>query len=174
MDNVVYNGEHSITFVNDSNESRNTWTDWGLVPSSRYSEPISSIWSNEVTANGLSGQENLLRMYPHDSVNSNSKLQSTLQNDNRSYLLLNYGYDIFQPKSGSFSFIIADQEKSYFRKVQEILDFLHNQTMKMRFSDIPSKIFVVRTTVDSSSSGETYSSLDISYSIIRETVNVGG
>lgn len=169
MDRVYYDGQHSVTFTNSSGESRNTWTDWGLIPSSRHSEPVNGIWSNKVSIPGVNGQEDLVRMYPNNSVNSYSKLRSEILNDNPTYIKNTYGYDIFQPSSGNLTFIIADQDESFFVKQQKILNFLHNQKMIMVLADDPSKRYTVRTTVGSFSSGDTFSSVSISYSVISET-----
>lgn len=170
MDRVYdYTGQHSVTFTNTSGVSRNTWTDWGLIPSSRHSEPIGNIWSNKVTIPGVNGQEDLVRMYPNNAVNIYRKLRSELISDNPDYIKRAYGYDILQPSSGSLSFVIADQDEPFFTKSQKILDFLHNQRMTMQFADDPSKTYIVRTTVGSIQSGETFSSLSISYSVISES-----
>lgn len=169
MDRVYdYTGQHSVTFTNSAGESRNTWTDWGLIPSSRHSEPVNGIWSNKVTIQGVNGQEDLVRMYPNNAVNSYGKLRSEVLNDNPSYIKSTYGYDILQPSSGSLSFIIANQEESFFAKQQKILNFLHNQKMTMKFSDDVSKTYTVRTTVSSISSGDKFSSISISYSVLSE------
>ena len=165
-DRIMYHGEHSVTFTNDSGVSVNTWTDWGLIPSSRHSEPINGIWSQAVSVPGINGQEDLVRMYPYTSVNSYSKLRSAITNDNRNYILSHYGYDIFQPANGSLSFVIADQEESFFTKQQTILNFLHNQRVTMRFSDNPSAAYTVRTTVTGNQNGASYSSISISYSVL--------
>lgn len=169
MDRVYdYIGQHSVTFTNSAGESRNTWTDWGLIPSSRHSEPVNGVWSNKVAIPGVNGQEDLVRMYPNNAVNSYGKLRSEVLNDNPSYIESTYGYDILQPSSGNLSFIIADQEESFFAKQQKILNFLHNQKMTMKFSDDISKTYTVRTTVSSTSSGDTFSSVSISYSVLSE------
>lgn len=168
MDNVYYDGTHSITFINSKNVVRNTWTDWGLIPSSRHSEPTNEIWSNAVTIAGVNGQEDLVRRYPYNAVNSYSKLVSSIQNDNPSYILTNDGYSILKPTSGSFSFIIADQEESHFAKTQKIVNYLHNKKMRIRFSDDPGREYLARVTVGGISSGQTFSTIDISYSVIEE------
>lgn len=167
LDNVIHNGEHSITFT-IGNVSKNTWNDWGLVPSSRHSEPISGIWSNGVSIDGINGQEDLVRLYPYNAVNSTSKLDDAVVNDNRDYLMSHYGYDIFQSSSGSLSFLIADQQRSFFKIQQDIMNFLHNQSGTMVFSDDPGKIFTVRTTVESFSNAAKYSGVSINYSVIHE------
>ena len=168
-DNVYwYNGEHSITFLNGTT-TKNTWTDWGLIPSSRHSEPINGIWSQKVSISGVNGEEDLVRMYPFNAVNSYQKLRSALVNDNEQYIKQNYGYDIFQPSNGSLSFIIADQDVSFFVKQQEILNFLHNRKVQMIFEDDPTKTYIVRTSVDGFSNGDTFSNLTISYSVLQES-----
>lgn len=169
LDNVdIYTGQHSISFTVDG-VTKNTWSDWGLIPSSRHSEPVYGIWSQKVSISGVNGQEDLVRKYPYTSVNSNAKLKESLNNDNRERILSESGYDIYQPTSGSFSFIIADQNVSFFRKEQEILNFLHNRTATMIFADDPSKVYKVRVSVGNMGSGSNYSSVSISYTVITET-----
>ena len=168
MVNVSYEGVHSITFRNSAGESRNTWTDWGLIPSSRHSEPASGIWSNPVDIPGINGQEDLVRMYPCRAVNSYYMLRSEVENDRRDYILFNYGYDIYQAGNGNFSFIIADQEESFHAKMQKILNFLHNQPMTMTFSDDSSKTYHVRTSISGYNVRRDFSSININYSVISE------
>ena len=86
LPNVDYMGEHSVTFTVNG-VSRNTWTDWGLIPSSRHSEPMNPIWSQKETIAGVNGQEDLIRKYPYAAVNSYSKLKSALKNDYRDKIL---------------------------------------------------------------------------------------
>lgn len=164
LDNVDYLGEHSVIFTKDG-VSVNTWSDWGLVPSSRHSRPINSIWSQKTAIAGVNGDEDLVRPFPYKAVNSYELLKNAIQNDNPSKIKQQYGYDILQPSSGSLSFIIADQTKSFFKKQQEITNFLHNQKVSMKFTDDNSVTYTVRTTVDFSSSS-TYSGVSISYSVI--------
>lgn len=168
LPNVDYQGEHAVTFTVNG-VSRNTWTDWGLIPSSRHSKPVNGIWSQTVSIAGVNGQEDLVRKYPYNAVNSYYKLKEALKNDSRAKIKAINGYDIYQPSSGSLSFLIADQGVSFFRKEQEILNFLHNQTATMVFSDDPSKTYTVRITVGSFESGASYSGVSFSYSVIAET-----
>ena len=168
LDNVdIYNGQHSVSFT-IGGVTKNTWTDWGLIPSSRHSEPVYGIWSQKVSASGVNGQEDLIRKYPYTSVNSHAKLIESLNNDNRERILSESGYDIYQPTSGSLSFIIADQTVSFFKKEQEILNFMHNRTATMIFADDPSKVYKVRVAVGDFSSGSNYSGVSISYSVLQE------
>lgn len=166
-DTLVYKGEHSVTFTKNG-VSKHTWNDWGLIPSSRPSEPINGVWSHGVSLNGINGQEDLVRMYPYNAVNSYSRLRSALLNDNQSYIKSNYGYDILTAASGSLSFTIADQETSFFAKEQEIVNFLHGQVVTMKFSDDSTKTYTVRTTVESFSSGAKYSGFSINYAVLNQ------
>lgn len=167
LPNVDYLGEHSVTFTVNG-VSRNTWTDWGLIPSSRHSEPVNGIWSQKVSIPGINGQEDLVRKYPYTAVNSYSKLKAALKNDYRDKIQSDSGYDIYQPSNGSLSFIIADQAVSFFKKEQEILNFLHNQVATMMFDDDSSKTYTVRVTVSSFDSGANYSGISIAYSVLNE------
>ena len=162
---LLYKGEHSVTFTKDG-ISRNTWNNWGLIPSSRHVEPLDNIWSKEVTVPGVNGQEDLVRSSPYISVNSYYNLRSALLNDNPSKIKSEYGYDITMPTSGALSFVIADQKSSYISKVQEIANFLHGCAVTMVFSDNPSQTYTVRTTVESITSDQTYGGVSISYAII--------
>ena len=162
-----YTGQHSVTFTVNG-VTKNTWTDWGLIPSSRHSEPIHDVWSNAVTVQGMNGQEDLVRKYPYNAVNSHSKLRNVLENDNRDKIMTDSGYDIYLPMNGSFGFIIADQEESFFTKQQQILNFLHGQTGTMKFQDDEDKTYNVLFSVDAIDSGETFSSISISYTVLND------
>ena len=168
LPNVDYLGEHAVTFTVNG-ISKNTWTDWGLIPSSRHSEPVNGIWSQKETINGVNGEEDLIRRSPYNAVNSYSKLKDALKNDNRDQIKSDYGYDIYQPSTGSLSFIIADQSVSFFKKQQEILNFLHNQVATMKFVDDSFKTYTVRVTVSSFDNGQTYSGVSFAYSVLHET-----
>lgn len=163
-----YTGQHAVTFT-VGGTARNTWTDWGLIPSSRHSEPVNGVWSNPATIPGVNGQEDLVRKYPYNAVNSYSKLRSALRNDNRAQFQSDDGYDIYQAASGSLGFIIADQTESFFAKQQEITNFLHGKTGTMVFADDPGKVYTVLLSVESFNNGDSFSSLMISYSVLSET-----
>lgn len=163
-----YNGEHSVRFQVDG-VWKDTWTDWGLIPSSRHSEPVRALWSQAVAINGTNGQEDLLRKFPYFAVNSYAGLREALVKDNREQILSERGYDIFQPLSGSLSFIIADQTVPFMHKKQEILSFLHGKTALMQLTDDPDKTYTVFVSVDSVSSGDSFSQVSITYSVTNET-----
>ena len=168
IDNVDwYHGQHSVTFTKNG-VSKNSWDDWGLIPSSRHSEPIEGIWSKEQAIDGINGQEDLVRMSPFISVNSYYNLKSILVSDNPDSILANSGYDIRQGAVGSLSFYIADQNVSFKAKEQEILNFLHNEQVTMKFADDPNKTYTVRASVDSFNSSSSYSNVNISYTILNE------
>ena len=166
----VYKGEHSVTFTKNG-VSKNTWNDWGLIPSSRPSEPVNGIWSRGVSIDGVNGQEDLVRRQPYHAVNSTGLLNDALNNDNPAKIKTasGYRYDLLTAAQGSLSFLIADQNHSFFAKQQEILNFLHNQSMSMKFSDDSSKTYTVRVTVDSFDSSPKYSGLTINYTVLNET-----
>lgn len=164
----VYKGEHSVTFTRNG-VSKNTWDDWGLIPSPRPSEPVNGIWSKGTAIDGVNGQEDLVRRQPYHAVNSTNLLNQALDNDNPTKIKQAVGYDILMAAQGTMAFLIADQNHSFFAKQQEILNFLHNQSMTMVFKDDPSKTYTVRTAVESFSSGAKYSGVSINYSVISET-----
>ena len=164
----IYKGEHSVTFTKGS-VSKNTWDDWGLIPSSRPSEPVNGVWSKGVSIDGVNGQEDLVRRQPYHAVNSTALLNDAINNDNPAYIKSNNGYDLLMSAQGSLAFLIADQNTSFFAKRQEILNFLHNQSMTMVFRDDPSKTYTVRVTVDAFDSGAKYSSMSINYTVLSET-----
>ena len=163
-----YTGQHSVTFTVNG-VTKNTWSDWGLIPSSRHSEPVRGIWSQVVTIPGVNGQEDLVRKYPYNAVNSHSKLRNALKNDNRDKILSDNEYDIYQPMNGSLGFIIADQTESFFAKEQTIINYMHGKKGTMKFADDPSKTYTVLLSVESFSSSETFSSLSISYTVLNES-----
>lgn len=169
LDNVYeYTGQHAIIF-NDGSVTKNTWTDWGLIPTSRHSEPIHPVWSNAVSVDGINGEEDLVRHLPYNAVNNSDKLQSALLNDNPEHILSADKYDILQPSSGSLSFYIADQTVSYFKKVQELANYFHGRKLTMIFTDDPTIQYLIRATVESVESGKNFSGISISYSVLNET-----
>lgn len=164
----IYKGEHSIDFTK-GNVTKNTWSDWGLIPSSRHSEPVNGIWSKSVSIDGVNGQEDLVRYHSYYAINSTELLNQFIVSDNPASIKSRFGYDLYLPSQGSLSFIIADQTKSFFSKQQEILNFLHNQSLLMAFTDDNLKTYTVRTSVSSFNSGAKYSGLTIDYTVISET-----
>lgn len=174
LDNVqLYEGQYSVSFTVDG-VTKNTWTDWGLIPSTRHSEPVNGVWSQAVTAPGTNGENNLVRLYPYSVANNTKALKGALRKDNRDRILSEekyagkyHAYDIFQPKSGALSFIIADQTVSFFEKQKEIANFMHCKNGTMTMDSYPGETLNVFITVEGPSSGETYSSVSISYSILE-------
>lgn len=164
----IYKGEHSITFTKNG-VSKNTWSDWGLIPSSRPSEPVNGIWSRGVSIQGVNGQEDLVRRQPYHAVNSSALLNDALNRDNPTRIKSLHGYDILLPAQGSFGFLIADQNHSFFAKQQEILNFLHNQEVTMVFSDDLSITYTIRATIDSFESSSKYSGVSINYTVLSST-----
>ena len=65
------------------------------------------------------------------------------------------------------SFIIADQQQPFFLKLQEIVNFLHGQMVKMTIDGFFDE-YEARVTVDSYNSKANFGDITISYSILRE------
>lgn len=163
---------HSITFTSEDGTSKNTWTDWGLIPSTRHSMAKREVWSNKVDVVGVNSQPDLVRPY-HVSlglnVNSYSGLTNLINKDTDDYATTTYEYSILKNGSGSFNFIVADQDRSWITIYSEIMNFMHGQKTKMIFADDdPDTVYNVLITVGGFQSGNNFSQISISYSLVAE------
>lgn len=164
--------QYSINFTDDQGVTKNTRTDWGLIPASRPSVGRQEIWSNPVSIPGINGQADLVRPYPFPTVNSYYEFREALVNDNPTYSQQTNELSLLQNGSGSFSFIIADQTRPWIAIYEEILNFMHNRHMRFQLdlapeddrSEMSSKTYYGRTSV-SFSNGNDYSKIQIDYQL---------
>ena len=123
---AFYNGEHSITFG-----SKNSWTDWHLVPSSRPVFAPPKPKTNYVDIPGMNGSLDL-----SEAVS---------------------GRPVYENRQGSFDFYADVQYKdkgSWIELYSEIMGYLHGQWMEAYLDDEPYYRYVGRFDVDSWTSGD--------------------
>lgn len=164
--------QYSINFTDDQGVTKNTFTDWGLIPASRPSVGRQEIWSNPVSLPGINGQIDLVRPYPYPSVNNYHEFRTALVNDNPTYSQQTNGLSLLQNGSGSFSFIIADQTRSWMVIYEDILNFMHNRHMSFQLDLSPE---IDKTTISSTtyygrisvsfSNGASFSKIQIDYQL---------
>lgn len=114
---------HSITFQDLSGNSRNTWTDWYLIPSSR---PVVAQAGVSSTLTEIPGRK--------DGPIDNSKLLTgRLQYSNR---------------SGSFEFLV-DNDHEYWETIRsKIVEFLHGKRMRVILEDDPDYYYEGRVSLN--------------------------
>ena len=131
---------HSITFQDLSGNSRNTWTDWHLIPSSR---PVVAQAGVSSTLTEIPGRK--------DGPVDNSKLLTgRLQYSNR---------------SGSFEFLV-DNDHEYWETIRsKIVDFLHGKRMRVILEDDPDYYYEGRVSLNEWRSESWNSRVAIGYTL---------
>lgn len=136
----MYNGEHSITFkATDGSFTKNTWTDWFLIPTERPTITVPVEKTKFVEIPGRTGSYDL----------SDYLREQTTYPD----------------RTGSFEFIIDNDHLGWFTIYSDIASYIHGQRLKMVFSDDPNYYYLGRFTVEKFSSEEHNSKLSISYRV---------
>lgn len=131
-----YDGEHSITFVNDE-EERNTWESWHLIPTSRPSVAASGVSTNFVEIPGRGAAI-----------------------DMSEYLT---GAPVYSSRNGSWEFIV-DNEHEYWESIRiSLMNFLHGKRMRVILEDVPTRYYTGRFSVSDWKSDSANSSITINY-----------
>lgn len=139
-----YGGDHSITFgagtfsVNGKLQGKNTWNDWYLIPDRRPDVTEASFETKMVEIPGRPGSL-----------------------DNSEWIL---GRPIYQPRSGSWDFIVDNSRPDWITLRDQIISFLHGKRMKCVLEDDPNYYYEGRFQVQWKS-GETNSAVSIGYSL---------
>lgn len=134
---------HSITFGD-----KNTWTDWGLIPTSRPVFNPPKIKSKYVD---IPGSDGLLDL-------------STLL----------AGRPLFANREGSLEFVVADQTKNWAVLYSDIANYLHGQSMRAYPEDDPDYYYEGRFTLNAWQSNQTFSTITIDYSVAPYKTSVYG
>lgn len=137
-----YNGEHSITFISTNGTSKNTWTDWHLIPSARptIQPPPPQTFTLEIP--GRSG-----------------KL------DFSDYI---FNSPVFNNREGSFEFIVDHENTNYISwsaTKEEILNFIHARWFKVILQDEPDYYYEGRITIDELKSNSDWSVITFKYDL---------
>lgn len=125
---------HSITFG-----TKNTWTDWHLIPSSRpvFSPP--PLKSKYIDIPGADGQVDLTTLLS--------------------------GAPTFGNSTGSFEFIVADGYLSWEITYSMIMNHLHGQSMHAILEDDPLYFYDGRFSVSEWRSDKSYALITIEYTV---------
>ena len=127
---------HSITFDNGT-ETRNTWDDWYLIPSTRPTPAAPGIRLNLVTIPGRNGSL-----------------------DFTDYLT---GSPIRESRQGSFEFLVDNDHEDWIVIKNKILEFLHGKELKMILEDDPNFYYEGRFSLNDWKSESWNSKIVINY-----------
>lgn len=139
---MYYNGEHSVTFINEDDVSKNSWTDFLLVPTSR---PVVSL---------PEGQE-----FTQEIPGRNGKI------DFQNYIV---PQTVFKNRIGEFEFLIDhdnDNYRSWTTTKNEIVDFMHGKWLRMILEDEPDFYYEGRFYIKEWKNNSDWSTLTISYDL---------
>lgn len=135
---TVYSGDHSLTFITmDESESRNTWTDWHLIPSSRLVVAEAGVSTNFIEIPGRGDPVDLTE-----------------------YLT---GKPVYGPRSGSWEFLVDNYHEYWDAIRTKIVNFIHGKRMRVILSDIPTRYWEGRFSVENWQPGENFSQITINY-----------
>ena len=115
----TYDGAHAITFINSSNTSKNTWSDWHLIPTQKPVFPAPEFEANYVDIPGRNGSLDL-----------------------SDYLT---GGPSYKDRIGSFEFIFVGSDMN--TMLNTICQFLQGKKMKIVLSDDPNFYYEGRVSV---------------------------
>lgn len=135
----------SITF-GDEPDTKNTWSDWKLIPASPPMIPPPEPILNLVSVPGRSDPIDLSK-YP-------------------------FGKLLYQPITGVWSFMwepLGHQDRV--EKYEAIRRWAHGRVCKIRLEEDPDHYYQGRLTVDQPTTGEGPNQIDISYTISPKRYN---
>jgi len=135
---TVYEGQHSLNFMTlDGSETKNTWTEWHLVPTSKLVVAEAGVSTNFIEIPG--------RGDPIDFTE---------------YLT---GKPIYGPRSGSWEFIIDNYHEHWEAIRLQIVNFIHGKRLRVILADIPTRYYEGRFTVSNLEPGGDFSHVTINY-----------
>lgn len=129
---------HSLIFV-DGNNSRNTWDNWHLIPSSRPVVSRPNVTLRYVDVPGKDGQLDI-----------------------SDYLI---GRPTYSSCNGSFEFYVANDYGNWASRKSELSEFLNGRKMKMFLEDDPQYYYLGRFTFKEWRAGPNFSSVVIEYTV---------
>ena len=138
---MIYDGKHSVTFMVDG-ESKNSWRDWCLAPSSRPVIAPPSVREFSVEIEGKDGKYDFA-----DEIFASPTLSN---------------------RTGTIEFLIDhDNEKyvSWYATYSEVMNFLHGKSGRLVLEDDPSVYYEGRFSVSDFKSESDYSAITIGYDL---------
>ena len=128
---------HSITFGEGSG-AKNTWDDWKLIPSPPPIFAPPKINTKFIQVPGTHGSLDLTEVF---------------------------GAVTYGERSGSWKFIMTDQDTDWLTQYSNILTFLHGKKMKAFLEDDSTHYYIGRFSVAGRESGKNFSQLTINYQV---------
>lgn len=136
-----YNGKHAVQFISGS-ESRHSYNDWWLVPTTIPIVQAPSPRTNEVEIPGRHGKYDLSTFLGNQVIFSNV--------------------------SGSWDFLVDPDRTGYLHfhsLLEDIRSFLHGYERKVILLDDPQYYYTGRLTVGKASIGANYPTISINYDL---------
>ena len=131
---------YSITFINSSNQQRNTWDDWHLIPSTPPMIEAPEPYANYAEVPGR--------------IEGPIDLSETLT-----------GGPSYQNSEGSWEFYLEEGFYSRPELYQQLKSFLHGKQMKIILEEDSSHYYYGRITVSMPQTGKTNPVFTISYNV---------
>lgn len=146
----MYNGAHAITFKDESTDpvtTKNTWTDWYLIPSTRpvVSQPTASYKYVDIPGRDSSW-------------------------DLTNYLI---GRPTYSDRTGSFSFIVENDHGNWATRKKNLATFFNGRKIyKMILDDDPNYYYEGRFFFKEWQNGDNWSTVVIEYRVKPYKYNV--
>lgn len=145
----VFGGHYSITFTSSSNNSKNTWQDWHLIPVTPPQISPPEPYTNYVEIPGRAEG-------PID-------LSEALT-----------GAPSFQNSEGSWTFIATDEALPRIQLHQILKNFLHGRQVKIILEEDPEHYYIGRMSIGEVSTGRGPTSYTMNYSVRPVRYNLDG
>lgn len=135
----MYSGEHSVTFTDSENVSKNTWSDWYLIPSK---PPVLNPPGKNFKYVDIPGRSG--------SLDITDYLTTTPTETDR---------------SGSWEFYVENGHGNWFDREGTIGSFLNGREFTITFADDPSHYYTGRCVMSKNDPGDSFSSIVIDYRV---------
>lgn len=139
---MYYDGTHSVTFITRDGVSKNSWTDFHLVPSSR---PVISLPEGEDFTEEVPGRDGKV------------DLQSIVRSQT-----------VFKNRTGELEFIVDhenDDYRSWVVEKNDIVEFVHGKYLKMILADEPDYYYEGKFFVTAWQNNSDWTTVTISYDL---------
>lgn len=146
---VVYDGTHSIIFMDAFGEKKHTWNDWRLLPTKKPTVSLPSFSGSFVEIPGRDGSYDL-----------------------STYLT---GHPSYSDRSGSWEFIVVDTEDGSFdQRINDIAQFIHGHELTIILTDDPNYSYEGRITLSDKNTDDKFPKITITYRIKPFKTTVSG
>ena len=146
---VMYDGSHSISFMDSSGNIKNTWDDWQLIPTKKPTVAMPGFASNYVDIPGRNGSIDI-----------------------SNYLT---GGPSYSDRSGSWEFrMIGTTTENWDERINRIAQFLHGKQMKIILKDDPMYYFEGRISFSEKNTDDPTPKITFSYRVGPFKKLIGG